>query len=293
MIGDKRRIGFLGDEKKREILEEKLYSGEIKTQKDLLKEASSLEISLKITDDAQKVRKIGDVLVGEVKYRTTAKTLRKRIYGTSHAYQLVKLTGSNIDSVEQGGSAIVVFGNQITKNLANQIISEYWKSKTSLQEVSELFRKVLEEVSPVTPSVSKEYDLFRVHPVLDEKEAHALLRSTLVEDVKELAEWRAELQDKMVTAAREMEIASRIMTEGVVGTVSAINNHELEVKLGKGVLALDTNWNVLAQKDEKVKMGVEDPSHVKLGDLVVIKNESLCIGRSGANLSCEIILCNE
>lgn len=293
MIGDKRRIGFMGDEQKREILEEKLYSGEIKTQKELLKEASSLEISLKITDDAQKVRRIGDVLVGEVKYRTTAKTLRKRIYGTSHAYHLVKLTGSNIDSVEQGASSIVVFGNQITKKLANQIISAEWKSTTSLQEVSELFRKVLEEVSPVTPSVSEEYDLLMVHPALDEKGAHALLRSALVEDVKELAEWRAELKDKMITAAREMEIATRIMTEGVVGTISAINDHEMEVKLGKGVLALDTNWNVLAQKDEKVKMSVEDPSQVKLGDLVVIKNENLCIGRSGANLSCEVILCKE
>lgn len=293
MIGDKRRIGFLGDEKNREILEEKLYSGEIKTQKELLKEANSAAISLKITDDAEKVREIGDVLVGEVKYRTPAKTLRKRIYGTSHAYHLVKLTGSNIDSMEQGGSSIIVFGNQITKKLANEIISQQWKSRTSLQEVGELFQKVMEAVAEVTPSVSEEYDLLMVHPALDKKAAHNLLRSTIVQDVKDLAQWRAELKDKMVTAAREMEIASRIMTEGVVGTVSKIDNHELEVKLGKGVLALDTNWNELAQKDETVRMQVEDPSLVKTGDMVVIKDENLCISRSGANLSCDVILCNE
>lgn len=293
MIGDKRRIGFLGDEKDREILEEKLYSGEIKTQKELLKEANSAAISLKITDDAEKVREIGDVLVGEVKYRTPAKTLRKRIYGTSHAYHLVKLTGSNIDSMEQGGSSIIVFGNQITKKLANEIISQQWKSRTSLQEVGELFQKVMEAVAEVTPSVSEEYDLLMVHPALDKKAAQELLRNTILQDVKDLAQWRAELKDKMVTAAREMEIASRIMTEGVVGTVSKIDNHELEVKLGKGVLALDTNWNELAQKDETVRMQVEDPSLVKTGDVVVIKDENLCISRSGANLSCDVILCNE
>lgn len=293
MIGDKRRIGFLGDEKKREILEEKLYSGKVKTQNELLKEAGALGISLKITDDAQKVRKIDDVLVGEVKYRTPAKTMRKRIYGTSHAYNLVKLTGSSIDSVEQGGSSIVVFGNQITKKLANEIISAQWKSKTTLQEVGELFQKVMEKVAQTTPSVSEEYDLLLVHPALDQKESLALLRSTIVQDVKELAQWRAELKDKMVTAAREMEITSRIMTEGVVGTVTGIDNHELEVKLGKGVLALDAKWNVLAQKDEKVKMMVEDPSQVTQGDLVVIRDENLCISRSGTNISCDIILCNE
>jgi hypothetical protein len=293
MIGDKRRIGFHGDAKKRKILEKNLYSGDIKNQNELLKEASNLGISLKITDDSKKVRKIGDVLVGEVKYRTTAKTLRKRIYGTSHAYHLVKLTGSTIDSMEQGGSSIVVFGNQITKKLANQIISEQWKSKTTLREVGELFQKVMEEVNMVTPSVSREYDLYTVHPTLDKKAAHNLLRNTIVQDVKELAQWRAELKDKMLTAAREMEIASRIMTEGVVGTVSGIDNHELEVKLGKGVLALDTDWDVLARREEKVKMSVDDPSQVNLGDLVVIRDENLCISRSGANLSCDVILCNE
>jgi hypothetical protein len=103
----------------------------------------------------------------------------------------------------------------------------------------------------------------------------------------------AELKDKMLTAAREIEIASRIMTKGVVGTVESINNDEIEVKLGKGVLALDINWNVLAHKDQMVKMKIEDPSQVTRGDLVVIRDENLCISRSGANLSCDIILCNE
>jgi hypothetical protein len=195
--------------------------------------------------------------------------------------------------MEQGGSSIVVFGNQITKKLANQIISEQWKSKTTLREVGELFQKVMEEVNMVTPSVSREYDLYTVHPTLDKKAAHNLLRNTIVQDVKEFAQWRAELKDKMLTAAREMEIASRIMTEGVVGTVSGIDNHELEVKLGKGVLALDTDWDVLARREEKVKMSVDDPSQVNLGDLVVIRDENLCISRSGANLSCDVILCNE
>ena len=80
IVGDKRRIGFFGNEKKRELLEKELYSLSIKTKEALLKRAGELDITLKITDDAEKVRELGDVVVGEVKTTTPFETKRKRIY---------------------------------------------------------------------------------------------------------------------------------------------------------------------------------------------------------------------
>ncbi len=63
IAGDKRRIGFFGPEGNREKLEEELYSGKIETQEELLKKAGNLGITLKISDDADKIREIGDVLL--------------------------------------------------------------------------------------------------------------------------------------------------------------------------------------------------------------------------------------
>ncbi|MEG3224931.1 MAG: hypothetical protein BME94_05225 [Methanobacteriales archaeon Met13] len=286
MIGDKRSIGFLGDEKNREQLEEMLYSGAILTTEELMLKAKELGITLKITDDSQKVRKIRDVLVGEVKYRTPFETRRKRIYGTTNGYHLVKLTGSNIDSVEEGESSIVVFGNLITKKMANNTIQKHWKSSSKLEDVGKLFKKVMDEVTSATPSVSPEYHLFTVNPQLDKNKAKKLLRTTIVQDVKDLEKWRADLKDKMVSATREMEIASKIMTEGLVGKVKNIEGNQLEVILSKGVLALDIKWNILAKSGQTVQMTVEDPEKVLEGDMVVITNENLGIGGSGANLIC-------
>lgn len=43
MVGDKRSIGFLGNKDQREILEEELYSGKIKTDEKLIKGQMNLE----------------------------------------------------------------------------------------------------------------------------------------------------------------------------------------------------------------------------------------------------------
>ena len=114
IIGDKRRIGFFGDEIKREQLEEELYSGSIKTYGEMLKRAAELNITLKIVDDAQKVREIGEVVVGEVRFKTPFETKRKRIYATTGSYSIVELLGSTIKTMKTGEASIVVFGNKIT-----------------------------------------------------------------------------------------------------------------------------------------------------------------------------------
>jgi hypothetical protein len=283
----------MGDENKREILEKMLYSGEIKDEKTLHTRAEELGITIKITDNAEKIRKIGEVIVGEVKLRTPQTSRRKRLYGTTNAYQIIKLTGSNIESVEEGHSSIIVFGNNITKKSAKATLKKYWNSKSTLQETGELLKRIMEAIADITPSISPEYDISTVEPKINKKDAIKLLRNTSVQDVKELAQYRAELKDEMIKKAREIDIASRIMTDGVVGKVSKIEDEKLKVTLGEGVVALDTNWNLAAKKDDTILMTINNPQNVQEGDVVVIKDENLCISRTGSNLMCEIILCKD
>ena len=77
MAGDKRRIGFFGDKVKREKLEEYLYAGAIISDEELITSAKEQGITINILDDAQKVREIDNVLVGEVQHKTPFKTQRK------------------------------------------------------------------------------------------------------------------------------------------------------------------------------------------------------------------------
>ncbi len=291
IIGDKRRIGFLGDEKAREKLEEELYSGSIKTKEELVKMAAELQISLKISDNAEKVREIGDVVVGEVKFKTPLETRRKRIYGTTGYYNIVKLLGSEIKRVQGGESSIVVFGNKITKEMANQALKEHWKTKITLKEIGEIFKQVMEEVAQTTPSVSPEYDLIIKHPPLNKKDARELLRTTILQDVKELGKWRDELREDMIKKAQSIQMASKIMDQGEVGRLKKINGNQIEIELNKGVEALDLEWNILSKPGEIVSMDIDQPEKVSIGDVVVIENENLCIKRTKSNLICDFILC--
>ncbi len=291
MAGDKRSIGFLGDKGQRELLEEELYAGKIKTTEELLERAGQLDINLKITDNVEKVRNLGEVLVGEVKLRTTLETRRKRIYGTSSGYHQVELTGSEIKNVKSGQSSIIVFGNKITKEIANKHLKKHWKSKTSLNEVGNIFKRIMEDVAQATPSVSQQYDIFIIHPRLDHKQAMELLRTTIISDVKELEKWREKLKQEMLEKTRDIQMASRILTQGEVGRVRKVEGDKVEVMLSPGVEALNTSWDTLANEGDTILMKMETPTPLSLGDLVVIEDENLCIKKDKTSLSCDIILC--
>ncbi|HEY0196072.1 MAG TPA: DUF2121 domain-containing protein [Methanobacterium sp.] len=293
IIGDKRRIGFIGDEKKRELLEEELYSGSIKTQESMLKRADELEITLKITDDTEKVRTIGDVVVGEVRTTSPLETKRKRIYATTGSYSLVELSGSTIKKMESGSTSIVVFGNKSTKEIANKSIQKNWKKKISLKDIGEIFKKAMEEVSKQTPSVSQDYNLMIKQPTLNKNQARELLRNTIIQDVKDLEKWREELRDQMIKATKGIEMSSKILDNGVVGKISKIEGNEVEITLAEGVEALDLEWNTQAKPGEVVAMEVDDPKKVSLGDMAVVKDENLYIMPSKCGLKCEVILCKE
>lgn len=291
LVGDKRRIGFIGNEKNRELLEDELYSGSIKTKEALVKRAGELEVTLKITDNTQKVRSLGDVVVGEVKTTTPFESKRKRIYATTGSYSLVELSGSTIKKMESGTTSIVVFGNKNTKEIANKAIKDNWKKQLSLNDVVKIFQVAMEEVSKQTPSVSPGYDVITNHPHLSKEQARELLRTTILQDVKDLEKWRSELKEQMITASKGIEMSSRIIDNGVVGKVSKVEGNQVEVTLGEGVEALDLEWNLQARHGETVSMEVDNPEKVSVGDMAVIKDEDLCVMPTYCSLKCEMILC--
>ena len=60
MTGDKRKIGYFGDKRNLEVLEKELYEGNISSDDDFLNRANELGISIKITDDANKLKIVGN-----------------------------------------------------------------------------------------------------------------------------------------------------------------------------------------------------------------------------------------
>jgi len=290
MAADKRRIGFYGAEVSRENLEAKLYSGSINTKEELLKEAEEFGVKINISDDADKIYEIEDVIVGEVRSKTVFETKRKRIYATTGAYNIVELLGSNLETVKSGGSSIIVFGNKYTKELAEKSIKKYWKSKLNLVTVKKIFENVMEEVAIKTPTVSMEYNIIMKYPSLDIKEAKELLRKTIVQDIKDLENYRTQLSENLIETSKNIQMATRIVIQGAIGNVAYVKGKEVGIILDKGIEALDTDWNIIIKSSELIKMTVEDGSKVSRGDLVVIENENLCINRTKELLNCEFIL---
>ena len=64
MASDKRKIGYFGDKENLKTLEEELYEGKLSNDDDFLKRADELGISIKITDDANKLKIIGNTIRG-------------------------------------------------------------------------------------------------------------------------------------------------------------------------------------------------------------------------------------
>jgi len=291
MVGDRRRIGFFGDKEKREKLEEYIYTGAIITDEELFKVTEEHGITLKVSDNARKVRVINNVIVGEVRHKTPFETRRKRIYATTNGYIITELTGSHIDKYEDGDSSIIIFGNEFTKAKANELVKRYWKSRASLKNVFEVFKKVMDEISKITPSVSKEYDIYTQDIELDKKEAKKLLRETLIKDVKDLQKMREGLRKQLDQTARSIDMASRIILEGEIGMVKSINGKKLKILLKEGIRAVDMEWNIIAGPGNLIEMNIDHPSGVMVGDMAVIENENLCIKRTKSNLQCNVILC--
>lgn len=305
MVSDKRRIAYFGDKEEREQLENDLYAGKIKTDDELYKEAAKRQITLKISDDINKIKKIENTVMGEVSTKTTMEVRRKRIYGTSNGYQIVELLGSEVQSKETGSSGIIVFGNKISKSTANTLIKQRWKPKNSLKEMGEIFEQIIKEIAAKNPSVGKNVDVLYVKDdSLTKKTAQEYLDKAEERDNKLLEKYRQKLTEDLIKQKKSVELAGKIITEGDIGFVDGIEGKIIKVKLASNVEAYNLDWKILAKPGEEIIMFVDTDrngkeikekkvaDYVHMLDKVVIQDENLCIEKNKTKLNCDIILCN-
>ena len=291
MASDKRKIGYFGDKENLKKLEDELYSGKITADEDILKRAKELGISIKITDDASKLKIIGNTIRGEVSTKGTFETRRRRIYGTTYGYQIVELLGSDTQSRKAGKNGVIIFGNDYAKRMAETIIKREWKYSQSLRYIGEIFQGIIEDVASKTPTVGKNVDVMIQHPEFNEREAQKHLDITIDHDIKVLTKFRQELTEQIVQQQIEIDMVNKIMNEGTVGKVVNIDDNMLFVQLDKKVQAVDENWKQLAGPGQNVLMFTES-DNVKIGDKVVIENEDLCLKKDKSSLKCDVILCS-
>lgn len=291
MAADKRKIGYFGDKEKLDALEEELYRGAIESDDKFLKRAEELGISIKITDDASKLKVVGNSIRGEVSTKGTFETKRRRIYGTTNGYQIVELLGSETKSRKAGKKGIILFGNQYAKQLAENLISRKWKSSQSLRYMGDVFENILSEVASKTPTVGDKFDVLMQQPNFTETEAQNHLDRIIDNDIKVLTKFRQELTEQLVQQSIAIDMANKIVTKGEVGRVVEIDGNMLYVQLNDKTQAMDGNWKQLAAPGQNVLMFTES-DNVKIGDKVVIENEDLCLKKDKSSLKCDIILCS-
>jgi hypothetical protein len=147
--GDKRSITFLGSCPE---LEQELYSGKLKTDKDLLNRAKELGALLQISDGREKVWRRGNVLVGEVTEISPVLERRRRIYLVPGAYIMADITGKEARVIGKGKVVCMVFGNRFTQDQANRGIKNV-KDKIDAVAVE----AILSDISSMTPSISPEH----------------------------------------------------------------------------------------------------------------------------------------
>ncbi|WP_407393662.1 DUF2121 domain-containing protein [Methanobrevibacter sp.] len=291
MAGDKRKIGYFGDKENLEILEKELYDGTISNDDDFDKRAGELGISIKITDDANKLKIVGNTVRGEVSNKGTFETKRKRIYGTTNGYQILELLGSDTVSRKAGEKGIIIFGNKFAKQKAETLIGRKWKPSQSLRYMGETFAQVIEEIASKTPTVGKYTDILIQEPKYDKMQAQSHLNITIDHDIKVLIKFRQDLTEQIVQQNLEIEMVNKIIDKGDIGRVVAIDGNMLQVQLNDKTQAMDGNWKQLAGPGQNVLMFTES-DNVKVGDKVVIENEDLCLKKDKSSLTCDIILCS-
>ena len=291
MASDKRKIGYFGDKENLNKLEQDLYNGTIENDSDFLIKANDFGISIKITDDANKLKIIGNTIRGEVSTKGTFETRRRRIYGTTNGYQILELLGSQTESRKAGKNGVIIFGNEYAKQMAETLIKRNWKASQSLRYMGDIFEDVIKKVSSKTPTVGENVDVLMQQPKFSESEAQKHLNITIDNDIKVLAKFRQDLTEQLVQQNLAIEMANKIIDKGEVGRVVEIDGNMIQVQLNDKTQAMDGNWKQLAAPGQNVLMFTES-DNVKIGDKVIIENEDLCLKKDKSSLKCDIILCS-
>lgn len=291
MAGDKRKIAYFGNKDEITSLESQLYDGTIATDEELYSIAAENNVNIKITEDATKISIVGDTVRGEVSSKGAFETKRKRIYGTTNGYQMVELIGSEITKRDYGEKAIILFGNKFSKLEAQRLINQKWKATQSLKFMGDVFVEILEEISRKTPTIGNSFDVLIKQPDLTIKRSQEYLNHIINQDVKVLNKFREKLREDLFQQNKEIELANKIINEGEIGNVVAIEDNILKIKLNSTTQAFNYNWKQLAAPGGEVVMFTES-ENVKIGDNVVIANEKLQLEKDNSSLTCDIILCS-
>lgn len=290
MASDKRRIAYLGNKDNLKILEDELHNGTISNLDELKNRSNELNVALNISENANKIRTVGNSIVGEVRTKGSFETKRKRIYGTCNAYQVVELVGSNITFNEKGEKAVILFGNKYTKKLAGELINKKWKASQSLRYIGEIFEEILKEVSKKTASIGDSFDVLIKNKEYTPEEAQSHLDEIIKRDVKILSKIREDMKNTNFKINKKIKHIGNILIEGEVGEVISKDDNILVIELNSTTQAFDKNWKIRAKPNGEVLMFTES-KNVEIGDKVIIKDEKLCLEKDKSNLRCDIILC--
>lgn len=190
---DRRAIDFFGE---CPLLEEELYSGQIRDDRELLARARDLGAVLQISDGREKVWQRGDILVGEVTEISASLERRRRIYIAPGASLQVEVRSGKAEESGSGsgclggearisawgGVGCTIFGNRFTQKLAAEAVS---LAGGRVDEA--LIKSILIEAGKRTASVSLEHTILCSNART--ADARADLLKALVEDCKESG-WR-------------------------------------------------------------------------------------------------------
>lgn len=154
---DMREVLLWGEDAKTMKLERELYSGEIRTDAELLQRAADLGVNLSIRDTKMKIRDHEGVLVGEVSESDGGVVRKRRLYITAGEYAIADLSDGHFDlRTRESRSSFVVLGNEVTKRIANEAIRTEWKNGT-FEDAIRVIVTALETAALKTASVSRNH----------------------------------------------------------------------------------------------------------------------------------------
>ena len=256
--GDRRQMFFRGDEEKRKILEEKLYSGEIKSEEELYKLAEELNIKIIIEDSREKVRKISDsVIVGEVR-SLGMDAKRRRVYATKGKCAIVDILNDTVtNEIIKEGFGVVVLGNKFLKRKAEEELKKTAKlfPMMTIQQVEDAIKEIFEKLK-WHPTLSEVYDVCSVNKY--EKNFEEVVKK----DIESLFKYREELRKQLIDFGKVMTIVNKIVKNGEIGVIK------------DGKLHLYDNYIAIDKIDPNPKIFkvVDVEGNFKDGDVIVIEN---------------------
>ena len=278
VVGDKRNIMFRGNPEKREKIEKKLYSGEIKSEEELKKLCEENNIQIFIEDERNKIKKIDNVVIGEVR-SIGLDSKRRRMYLTKGRCVILDILNDDItNKVDKGGSGIVMFGNKYLKDkVAEELKKHSSKLKDmKIEEVKDLLVNIVKNKCD-GPTISDDLDVeYTDKCAID-------IDSIIEKDIEELREYRNDLKNKMIDFKKVMVIADKIEKNGVIGVIK------------NGKLVLDDNHLAIDKicPNPTIYSEIDIEGNVEDGDIIVIENGTLKVKDKDIPVSVNKIICKK